>query len=217
MTPAPTIRFLSTYVALSNEFIHSYLESNKDQSLDLYYFFTYISPLGNIINSHSFHHQQYADDLKLFISLSASDPALSILQLEPCLSDIQYWLCLNGLCLNLDKSAVILIGNRQRLQTCPILHSRPSLSPNNWVDASDKITILGVVVDRHLSMDAHVSSICKTSYYHIRALRYQVIPLTMSAVLLPQPWSNLDPVMLIHFSMVFGCVTSTSFNDSRTP
>ena len=87
-----------------------------------------------------------------------------------CLSDIHYWLCLNGLCLNLDKSEVIRIGNRQRLQTFPALSS--VVVANNSVDASDKITILGVAVDRHLSMDAHVSSICKAGYYHIRALRH---------------------------------------------
>ena len=126
---------------------------------------TRISLLGN----HSLHHQQYADDLQLFISLSASDPASSILQLESCLSDIHYWLCLNGLCLNPDNTKVILLGNRQRSQTFPALSS--VVVANNSLDASDKITILGVAVVQHLSMDAHVSSIRKAGYYHIKAIK----------------------------------------------
>jgi len=32
--------------------------------------------------------------------------------------------------------------------------------------------ILGVTLDCHLSLDKHISSICKSAYYHIRSLRH---------------------------------------------
>ena len=32
--------------------------------------------------------------------------------------------------------------------------------------------ILGVTLDPHLSLDRHISSICKSAYYHIRSLRH---------------------------------------------
>ena len=35
-----------------------------------------------------------------------------------------------------------------------------------------KRQILGVTLDCHLSLDKHISSICKSAYYHIRSLRH---------------------------------------------
>jgi len=37
---------------------------------------------------------------------------------------------------------------------------------------SDNIKILGVTLDCHLSLDKHISSICKSAYYHIWSLRH---------------------------------------------
>jgi len=37
---------------------------------------------------------------------------------------------------------------------------------------SDNIKILGVTLDCHLSLDKHISSICKSAYYHIQSLRH---------------------------------------------
>ena len=62
-----------------------------------------------------------------------------------------------------------------RLQTLPALSSVDVA--NNSVDASDNITILGVAVDRHLSMDAHVSSIMQSRLLsHACPDTHQVIP-----------------------------------------
>jgi len=38
------------------------------------------------------------------------------------------------------------------------------------VSLSDPIKILGVTLDSHLSLDKHISFICKSVYYHIRSL-----------------------------------------------
>ena len=40
------------------------------------------------------------------------------------------------------------------------------------VSLSDHIKILGVTLDSHLSLDKHISFICKSAYYHIRSLRH---------------------------------------------
>ena len=37
---------------------------------------------------------------------------------------------------------------------------------------SNHIKVLGVTLDSHLSFDKHISSTCKSAFYHIRALRH---------------------------------------------
>jgi len=104
-------------------------------------------------------HQQYADDTQLFIALNPSDPSSDIFNLTSCLHALQSWFCLNGMALNPDKSDAILLGTRQTLCRCCRL-------------LSFVVKIFGVTLDSHLSLDRHISSICKSAYYHIRSLRH---------------------------------------------
>ena len=72
--------------------------------------------------------------------------------------------------LNPDKSEAILLGTRQRA------HSYSSLATVNvagsQIPLADHIKILGVTLDKNLSMNNHVSAVCKSIHYHIRALRH---------------------------------------------
>ena len=133
-------------------------------------FSIYISPIGQIVSGHGISHQQYADDTQLYISLSKSNPAIGISQLETCLSSLHSWFCHNGLCLNPTKSDAILFGTQQRLHhftDIPTINIAGSV-----VNLSNKITTLGVTLDSTLNFNAHVSSVCKTSYYHLQALKH---------------------------------------------
>jgi len=40
------------------------------------------------------------------------------------------------------------------------------------IPLADNIKILGVTLDKNLSMNNHVSAVCKSVHYHIRALRH---------------------------------------------
>ena len=72
--------------------------------------------------------------------------------------------------LNSDKSETILLGTRQRA------HSHSSLVTVNvagsHIPLADHIKILGVTLDKNLSMNNHVNTVCKSIHYHIRALRH---------------------------------------------
>ena len=65
-------------------------------------------------------------------------------------------------------------------------------------DRSDNIKVFGVTLDCHLSLDKHISSICKCAYYHIRSLRH-----IRSVVIWPNqsllPWSALTWTTLTLF------------------
>jgi len=72
--------------------------------------------------------------------------------------------------LNPEKSEAILLGTRQRA------YSYSSLATVNvagsQIPLADHIKILGVTLDKNLSMKNHVNGVCESIYYHIRALRH---------------------------------------------
>jgi len=133
-------------------------------------FSIFVAPIGKIVSDHGILHQQYADDTQLYIALSTSDPYSDISKLESSLSSLNSWFCQNGLCLNPSKSEAILFGTHQRLLHFPSL---PSINiANSTVKLSDKLTTLGVTLDSTLSFNSHVSNICKSCHFHLRALKH---------------------------------------------
>ena len=80
------------------------------------------------------------------------------------------WFCINGLALNPDKSDAIWFSTRQRETSLPAV-----LSVNvagTVVPLSDTLKTLGILLDKRLSMDTHVAAVCKSAYFHTRALRH---------------------------------------------
>jgi len=72
--------------------------------------------------------------------------------------------------LNPDKLDAIPLGTRQRSRCYASLRSVDVAGCS--VSLSDHIKILGVTLASHLSLDRHISSICKSAYYHIGSLRH---------------------------------------------
>ena len=72
--------------------------------------------------------------------------------------------------LNLSLSEAILLGTRQRA------HSYSSLATVNvagsQIPLADHIKILGVTLDKNLSMNNHDNAVCKSIHSHTRALRH---------------------------------------------
>jgi len=133
-------------------------------------FCLYISPIADTASQYNVSLQQYADDTQLYIACSVNDAASPLSTLESCLASLHCWLCHNGLALSPNKPEAITFGTRQRLNSFP----RPSgihivCSP---VSISNLITTLGVTLDSNLTLNIHVSSVCKTAYYFIKALRH---------------------------------------------
>jgi len=113
-------------------------------------------------------HQQYADDSQLFIALNPSDQSSGIANLTSSLHALRSWFYLNGMALNPDKSDAMLLGTCQRSRCYASVHSVDVAGCS--VSLSDHIKILGITLDSHLSLDKHISSICKSAYYYIQSL-----------------------------------------------
>jgi len=130
----------------------------------------YISPISSIASSFDAGIQQYADDTQIYIALTTADVTAHLTCLSSCLSALHNWFCHNGLALNSSKSESILFGTRQRLRNFPLV-STPTIA-GSQIPFSDNIKTLGVTLDANLTLNQHVSSLCKSMHFHTRALRH---------------------------------------------
>ena len=82
------------------------------------------------------------------------------------MSEISCWMERNDLKLNPDKTEILLIHSRFR--------EGPALDHMQFGDErisiSDKVTSLGVIVDKHMTFDAQIDHVCKSSINHLRNL-----------------------------------------------
>jgi Reverse transcriptase (RNA-dependent DNA polymerase) len=108
-------------------------------------FSIYVSPVYHIAQSFTISHQQYADDIFLRITLSASQPHSGIQHLEQCFVFLYSWFSANGMSLNTSKSNSILFCSNQRLCNFP---------PDMYVDVAhcnipvtDSLLTLGITLD----------------------------------------------------------------------
>ena len=131
-------------------------------------FAAYVSPIGRIIEHFGVGQHHYADDTTLYIRLDSANVLPSAL--TDCVDAISAWFLVNDMQVNPDKSEIMVLGSRAKLKTLR-LPSTASIGGTvlNW---SDTVKIIGVTLDSTLSFDQHVSEICQTSSYHIRALRH---------------------------------------------
>ncbi len=82
-----------------------------------------------------------------------------------CIVDIKNWMTNNVLLLNSDKTEVLIIG--------PKNHTSNNLEHSLTLDgcslnSSSSARNLDVLFDSNLSFDSHVSSICKTAFFHLK-------------------------------------------------
>ncbi len=82
-----------------------------------------------------------------------------------CIVDIKNWMTSNFLLLNSEKTEVLIIGPKpptsNNLEHCLTLDGCS-------VNSSSSVRNLGVLFNSNLSFDSHVSSICKTAFFHLK-------------------------------------------------
>ena len=133
-------------------------------------FALYTSPVSAIVEAHGVSQQQYADDTQLYISISSKTISSNTVRLEACLSDLHSWFSHNWLALNPSKSDAILLGTSKKLSTLSDLNSiniSGTIGP-----LSDCVKLLGITLDQCLTFDSYITSLSKSCFYLIRALRH---------------------------------------------
>ena len=132
-------------------------------------FSLYTSPLSSIINESGVKHHLYADDTQIYISFSLKDSNNALQKLKSTLSCVQDWMFNNKLKLNPDKTEFLIIGNKsQRAKFDSIF---PIDLMGNSTTPSSSVRNLGVIFDKDLNFNDHVSAVCKSCNYHMRDFR----------------------------------------------
>ena len=109
----------------------------------------------------------YADDTQLYMSLEPSNVLELQSNLEKCIDDVKYWMLINKLKLNEEKTESILCNPKSF-----------DVSLDHVNVGEEKIYFnttgknLGVVIDNNLDMSHHISNICKSVYLELCRLRH---------------------------------------------
>ncbi len=121
----------------------------------------YIFPLGQLLRSLGLKFHFYADDTQIYIHTKPGDTT-AIGFLEHSIAEIKKWMSQNFLCLNSDKTEVMLIGTPHQISKSGAL----SLTVEGTVlDFQNKLKNLGVIFDINLTFDPHVQNTVKNSFF----------------------------------------------------
>ena len=85
----------------------------KDQCWGLYCMYCTRPRLAT--RSHGLSRHLYADDTQLYCSFELHDQAASVQAIESCLNDIDAWMLANMLKLNRDKTELLEIGPKHKV------------------------------------------------------------------------------------------------------
>ena len=80
------------------------------------------------------------------------------------------WFSYNSIALNPEKSDTILLGTSKRNYSLSQISS--ANNAGTQITLSNHLTLLGVTFDSNLNLNRHDSSISRSSYFHLRALRH---------------------------------------------
>ena len=140
-------------------------------------FTLYTTPLSSVISRHNICHHLYADDTQIiYLSLSKTDPEMSLSLVQQCLQDVSDWMIASKLKLYPDKTEFILIGTKA--QQDKFKKYFPTKLLDQYVTPTDSARNLGVEFDKDFNFKKHISKVCRSCYCHIRDLRRLRICLT---------------------------------------
>ena len=131
-------------------------------------FTMYIKPLSANIDSHSFIHHSFADDLQLQMSAPRDGISELLHFMQSCISDVKAWATAKMLELNDNKTELMLVTSKRT----KYLHNLPTSNTigNAQIPFKQSVKNLGLTLDCHVTMNAHVTNIARTCYFELRRL-----------------------------------------------
>ena len=134
-------------------------------------FSMYTRPIGDILIKRDVQYHIYADDIQLFLSCDPNIPGeveCVLYRLRMCVKDIELWMTHNKLKLNRDKTEFLIASSRHQYR----LFENANLILDNGIEISPSTSVrnLGVIFDRFMNMNDHISSLSKSVNFHIRNL-----------------------------------------------
>ena len=128
----------------------------------------YTKPLSAIIDSHSIIHHSFSDDLQLQMSAPPDRISELLHSMQSCISDVIAWATTYMFRLNDNKTELMLVTSKRTKH----LHNLPTSITigNAQVPFKQSVKNLGLTLDCHLTMNAHVTNIARTCYFELHRL-----------------------------------------------
>ena len=127
-------------------------------------FTLYSAPIASIVRRHGLIAHLYLDDTQLYIVFDQDDAVDTIKRIKACVMEIKEWMAMNWLKLNDEKTLSLL------LRTSTVGHLSnigDIIIGDNNITPSPSARSLGAIFDEHLTMEAHVNSVCRSSFFHL--------------------------------------------------
>ena len=124
--------------------------------------------LSAIIDSHSIIHHSLADDRQIQMSALPDKISELLHSIQSCIIDVKAWATANMPKLNENRTELMLVTSKRAKH----LHNLPTSITigNAQIPFKQSVKNLGLALDCHLTMNAHVSNIAWTCYFELRHL-----------------------------------------------
>ena len=131
-------------------------------------FIMYTQPLHALIQRYSMHDQSFADDTQIYQSCKAKDSEQTLQTMQTCITQVKSWMTDHKLKLNDDKTEALLIHTPRSFATS----SQPSsiLVCSSTIPFAPSARNLGFILSDDLTVDAHISHICRSAYAALRQI-----------------------------------------------
>ncbi len=133
-------------------------------------FASYIAPLSTVVAKTEADDEKFADDEQLALAFKlkpVQNQTKGKFNMEGCIVDVRDFLFKNMLSNNGDKTEFLLVGSPQQLKKVDFDTIKVG---NVDVKAVDKVRNLGVIFDKHMTMEAHVNKLSGTCFSNIKSL-----------------------------------------------
>ena len=129
-------------------------------------FSIYAAPVLKLIRNNLMSHF-YADDTQIYITVKPhqEDIDAAVESIEQYVTEIRSWMKTSSLKLNDSKTEVIVYGSAQQLKKITLQSLRVG---DCVVRVTDCVRNLGVQFDAEMTMESHVTAVCKSAIFHLR-------------------------------------------------
>ena len=141
-------------------------------------FTLYSQPLSDLICRHECDYHKYTDDTQLSKGAPPDQFQSLLCDIQTCIESLVGWMYSNKLKLNAEKTEVLPVASTSRLSSV----GRDSVDiGGKRIPFSSSVRNLGVHLDQTLSMQQHISSVCRAAYLELRRIASIRPYLTQSA------------------------------------
>ena len=131
-------------------------------------FVLYISDIVQLVENHNLNIHLFADDVQVYGSCVPAESSDLSIRLSLCLDSVIAWFKEHRLLLNSDKSEVMWCSSKPRKKSLPSDLVRLGSST---IAPSTSVRVLGVIIDSHLSFEAHISRCVSSCFSALRQIR----------------------------------------------